>query len=57
MQWRHSVSPKAKESKQTLFSRKIMCVVFWDRRGVLLIGFMTQGTTLNADVYCETVSQ
>jgi hypothetical protein len=56
-QWRHSASPKAKKFKQTLSSRKIMCTGFWDRRGVLLIDFMTQGTTINADVYCETVSK
>jgi hypothetical protein len=34
-----------------------MCAVLWDRRGVLLIDFITQGTTINADVYCETVSK
>jgi hypothetical protein len=50
MQWRHNASPKAKKFKQTLFARKIMCIVFWDRRGVLLIDLMTQGTTINADV-------
>jgi hypothetical protein len=52
MQWRHSASPKAKKFKQTLSIRKTMLTVFWDRRGVLLIDFMTQGTTKNADVYC-----
>jgi hypothetical protein len=31
--------------------------VFWDRRGVLLLDIMTQGTTINADVYCETISK
>jgi hypothetical protein len=34
-----------------------MCTVFWDRHGVLLIDFMTQGTTINTDVYWETVSK
>jgi histone-lysine N-methyltransferase SETMAR len=57
MQWRHSASPKAKKFKQKLSARKIICTVFWDRRGVLLIDFMTQGTTINADVYCETISK
>jgi histone-lysine N-methyltransferase SETMAR len=56
MQWRHSASPKAKKCKQTLSARKIMCSVFWDRHDVLLIDFMTQGTTINY-VYCETVSK
>jgi hypothetical protein len=57
MQWRHSASSKAKKFKQTLSARKIMCTVFWDRRDVLLIDFMTQGTTINADVCCKTVSK
>jgi hypothetical protein len=50
MQWRHSASPKAEKFKQTLSARKIMCTVFCDRRGVLLIDLMTLGTTINADV-------
>jgi hypothetical protein len=50
MQWQHSASRKAKKFKQTLSARKIMCTAFWDRRGVLLIDFMTQGTAINADV-------
>jgi hypothetical protein len=57
MQWRHSASPKANKFKQMLYTRKIMCTVFWDRCGDLLIDFMTQGTTIHADVYCETVSK
>jgi hypothetical protein len=57
MKWRHSASPKVKKFKQTLSTRKIMCTVFWDRHYVLLVDFMTQGTTINADGYCETVSK
>jgi histone-lysine N-methyltransferase SETMAR len=57
VQWRHSASPKAKKCEQTLSARKIMCSVFWDRHDVLLIDIMTQGTTVNSDVYCETVSK
>jgi hypothetical protein len=57
MQWQHSASPKAKKFKQTLSARKIMCSVFSERRGILLIDFMNQGTTINKDVYCETLSK
>jgi hypothetical protein len=32
-----------------------MATVFWDRKGVLLIGFMPQGTTINAESYCATL--
>jgi hypothetical protein len=51
MQWRYTAFPKTRKFKQMLSARKIMCTVFWDRHGVLLIDFMTQGTTINTDVY------
>ncbi|KAJ4426372.1 hypothetical protein ANN_27186 [Periplaneta americana] len=37
MEWRHTASPVKKKFKQTTSTRKIMCTVFWDRQGVLLI--------------------
>ncbi|GFW48766.1 mariner Mos1 transposase [Trichonephila clavipes] len=36
-------------------NRKIMATVFWDRRGVLLVDFMPQGTTIFSDAYCATL--
>jgi histone-lysine N-methyltransferase SETMAR len=54
MQWWHSASPKAKKFKHMLSTMKTMCITFWDGRGVLLIDIMTQVTTVNANVYCET---
>ncbi|GFV70121.1 hypothetical protein TNCV_597151 [Trichonephila clavipes] len=52
MEWRNASSPVKVKSKQTLSKRKIMATVFWDRRGVLLVYFMPQGTTLNSGAYC-----
>ncbi|GFR18102.1 HTH_48 domain-containing protein [Trichonephila clavata] len=40
MEWRHSSSPKRVKFKQTISARKIMCTVFWDRKGVLLVEFL-----------------
>ncbi|KAL4092199.1 hypothetical protein QTP88_026740 [Uroleucon formosanum] len=58
MQWRHSTSPKPKKFKQTPYtSRKMMATVFWDEKGVLLVDFMERGTTITADVYCETLNK
>jgi len=31
-----------------------MCTVFWNRKGVLLVVFLPQGSTINAGVYCDT---
>ena len=31
--------------------------VFWDRKGILLTGFMAPGTTITSEVYCETLNK
>jgi len=54
LHWKHTGSPKRKKFKQTISTRKIMCTVFWDRQGVLLVEFLSQSTTINSAVYCET---
>jgi hypothetical protein len=41
--------------KQTLSVRKLMKTVFWDRKGVLMVEFMQQGTKIMLKVYCETL--
>jgi len=43
--------------KQTISTRKIMCTVFWNRQGVLLVEFLPQGTKINSAVYCETLKK
>lgn len=40
MEWRHSTSPRKVKFKQTLSARKIICTMFWDRKGVLLVDFL-----------------
>ena len=34
-----------------------MATVFWDRKGVLLVDFMANGNTINADRCCETLKK
>jgi hypothetical protein len=34
-----------------------MTTVFWDRKGVLMVEFMQQGTTIMSEVYCETLKK
>jgi hypothetical protein len=31
--------------------------VFWDRKGVLLVELLPQGSTINAGVYCNTLKK
>ena len=57
LHWKHTGWPKRKKFKQTFSTRKIMCTVFWDRQGVLLVEFLPQGTTINSAVYCETLKK
>jgi hypothetical protein len=37
---------KPKKFKQTLSARKLMTAVFWDRRGVMMVEFMHQVTSI-----------
>ena len=39
MWWRHTSSPTKTKFKQTASTQKIMCTVFWDRKGILLVDF------------------
>ena len=57
MDWRHTSSPTKTKFKQTTSTRKIMCSVFWDRKGFLLVDFVPQGSTINAGVYCDTLQK
>ncbi|KAG8176077.1 hypothetical protein JTE90_025535 [Oedothorax gibbosus] len=33
-----------------------MCTVFWDRKGVLLMDFLSRNETINSAAYCETLN-
>jgi hypothetical protein len=50
----HQTSRKSL-NKYCLFARKLMVTVFWDRKWVLMVEFMHQGTTIAPEVYCETL--
>jgi hypothetical protein len=54
-EWMHTHSPnKLKKFKQTS-TRKLRATVFWAMKGVLMVKFMQQGTTITSEVYCKTV--
>ncbi|GFS61991.1 uncharacterized protein TNCV_2592741 [Trichonephila clavipes] len=52
MHWQQRGSPVRTNFKQTLLVRKVMCTVFWDRKGILLIDFLPRGET----VLCSTMT-
>jgi hypothetical protein len=49
-------SNKPEKYNQT-YVRKLMAGVFWDRKGVLMVKFSQQGTTITSEVYCETLQK
>jgi hypothetical protein len=55
IEWHPRSPSKPRKFKQTLSIRKIMATFFWDRKGVLLVEFVPQGTTINAESYCATL--
>jgi histone-lysine N-methyltransferase SETMAR len=54
----HTHSPdKLKKFEQTLSARMLLAAVFWYRKGVLMVEFIQQGTTVTSEVYCETLKK
>jgi hypothetical protein len=54
----HTFSKQAKKMcKQMLSARKLMTTLFWERKGVLMVEFMQQYTSITTDVYCETLKE
>jgi hypothetical protein len=43
--WMHTFTKQAENFKQ-MYAGKLMAAVFWDRKGVLIVEFMQQGTTI-----------
>ena len=56
MEWRHVNSPLKKKFKTLPSAGKVMCTVFWNRRGVILLDFLESGQTINSDRYIATLS-
>jgi hypothetical protein len=44
-------------NKRCLLARKLLATVFWDMKGVLMVEFMQQGTTITSEVYYETLKE
>jgi hypothetical protein len=51
----HNSLDKLKKFKQTS-ARKLMAALFCDRKGVLMVEFMQQGT-ITSEVYCEMLGK
>ena len=50
-------SPLKKKFEMQSSVVKVMCTVFWDRKGVLLLNFLEPRQTINSDYYIMTLSK
>lgn len=57
MEWRHSNSPPPKKFKTTPSAGKVMATVFWDIKGPILVDFLTDRKTVNAEYYSQLLSK
>jgi len=58
MKWRHSGSPRPKNSECKNPLEKFSSVsIFWDQDGILLIDYLPNGQTINAEYYSSLLVQ
>jgi hypothetical protein len=56
MQWKHKTSPTPKKFRVEKSAGKVMATVFWDEKGLLLLEFMPQKTTITRQTYANTIT-
>jgi hypothetical protein len=50
-------SPSKKKFNTLPSAGKVMCTVFWDRKGVILLDFLEPGLTVNSDRYIMMLTE
>ena len=57
MEWRHSGSPRPKKFRVKKSAGKFLASIFWDQDGILLIDYLPNGQTINAEYYSPLLVQ
>ncbi|UYV79440.1 hypothetical protein LAZ67_17002625, partial [Cordylochernes scorpioides] len=57
MVWKKPEESAPKKAKVTISVGKVMAIVFWDCKGVLLVDYLPPNTTVNAARYCEILTK
>jgi len=57
MEWRHSGSPRPKIFRVQKSTGKVLASIFWDQDGILLIEYLPNGQTINAEYYPSLLVQ
>jgi predicted ATP-grasp superfamily ATP-dependent carboligase len=51
--WMHTHSPNKPNKFKQMSARKVIAAVFWGRKGVLMMEFMQQGTTITSEAIAK----
>ncbi|UYV65006.1 hypothetical protein LAZ67_3002786 [Cordylochernes scorpioides] len=57
MVWKKPEKSAPKKAKVTISAGKVMAIVFWDCKGVLLVYYLPPNTTVNAARFCEVLTK
>ncbi|UYV71313.1 hypothetical protein LAZ67_8002588, partial [Cordylochernes scorpioides] len=57
MVWKKPEESAPKKAKVTISAGKVMAIVFWDCKGVLLVDYLPPNSTVNAARYCEVLNK
>ncbi|UYV77720.1 hypothetical protein LAZ67_15002046, partial [Cordylochernes scorpioides] len=57
MVWKKPEKSAPKKAKVTISAGKVMAIVFWDCKDVLLVEYLPPNTTVNASRYCEVLTK
>jgi hypothetical protein len=51
----HIYQTSQKIQTDAFFARRLIVTIFWERKGVVIVEFMQQDTTVISKVYCKTL--
>ena len=57
MQWKHPGSPPPKKFRTQPSASKVMAMVFWDSKGIILIDYKPAGTSITREYYANVIEQ
>jgi len=57
MEWQHSGSPRPEKFRVHKSAGKLHTSIFWDQDGILLIDYLPNGQTINAEYYSSLLVQ
>ena len=57
MQWKRPGSPPPKKFRTQSSASKVMAMVFWDSKGIILIDYKPAGTSITGEYYANVIKQ